>query len=129
MKRYKFLLISFFIIAFIISACTKSRKADLEVNNFYDFGKVYVGKDYQHTFKIKNISQTDLKIIKIGTSCGCTAAIISDSIIKQNEEAEINVKFKPIVEKLGLVENSIVFESNAVNPYTVLKIKADVSVK
>lgn len=77
----------------------------------------------KHVFKVKNVSSETLKIEKIGTSCGCTAAILSDSTASKGETAEIQVNFIPNEENVGKVENTIVFTANTNPKINMLQLK------
>lgn len=101
--------------------------ARLDVVKEFNFGSLKVKDTLKHIYKIKNISETPLKISQIGTSCGCTGAIISDSIIGKNEFAEIEVKFIPKKEQLGKISNSIVIEANTNPPFTTLYLNGFVT--
>lgn len=89
----QFKILSFFIILSVLTSCKKNQPeiALIEAEKEFDFGTITLNDTVKHVFKIKNISDLPLKISKIGTSCGCTGAILSDFIIDKNEFAEIEV--------------------------------------
>lgn len=55
----------------------------------YDFGIAGTEQKIRHTFKFTNNSSETLKIIKLSTSCGCTAAISPESEILPGGMGEI----------------------------------------
>jgi len=57
----------------------------------WDFGKVKQGQVLNHVFKLKNIGDEPLKIKDVSTSCGCTAALVSNAEILPGKEGEIKV--------------------------------------
>lgn len=59
----------------------------------FDFGKVYRGSKVDHIFKFKNQGTAELKIEKVRSSCGCTAAMLSSKTIKPNATGEVKVSF------------------------------------
>ncbi len=58
-----------------------------------DFGKMKQGKVLTHTFVFKNEGDEILKIKKVTTSCGCTAALLSKKEIAPGAEGEIKLTF------------------------------------
>ena len=58
-----------------------------------DFGKMEQGEVLTHIFVFKNEGDETLKIRKITTSCGCTAALLSDKEVVPGEEGEIKITF------------------------------------
>ncbi|MEK6777909.1 MAG: DUF1573 domain-containing protein [bacterium] len=59
----------------------------------YDFGKIKEGAEVVHEFKFKNLGDADLIITDVKTSCGCTAAVISDKTIAPSKQGAIKVTF------------------------------------
>jgi len=59
----------------------------------WDFGSTKQGKNLIHTFRFTNIGDETLKIAKVLTSCGCTAALLSKKIYEAGEKGEIKVTF------------------------------------
>lgn len=118
------------LLCFTLISCvnkTKSETATLIVEKEFNFGKINSNDTIKHIFKIQNISDVELKISKIGTSCGCTAAIVSDSIVASKQFAEIEVRFIPSKEKYNQkINNSIVVEANTNPIYTTLYLEGEV---
>jgi hypothetical protein len=59
----------------------------------WDFGPTKQGKNLTHTFIFTNSGEETLKIVKVLTSCGCTAALLSKKIYEAGEKGEIKVTF------------------------------------
>src|SRR5665213_4381312 len=58
----------------------------------HDFGTfVAKGADLQHTFVLKNLSSRNIRILKMETTCGCTAAQASLVDVPANAETFVNV--------------------------------------
>ncbi len=91
-------------------ANTQSPEIFFETPNF-DFGKVYKGQKVEHIFKFVNRGTSDLEINKVKTSCGCTAAILSDKIIPPGETGEIKTTFSTGSYR-GKAKKSITVKSN-----------------
>jgi hypothetical protein len=109
----------------ILISCKKNEAkfAVLKTEKTFNFGAISLHDTINHIFFIKNISDKNLEISQIGTSCGCTGVIVSDSIISKNEYAKIKVQFIPKKDQIGVINNSIVIEANTNPPYTTIYIK------
>ncbi len=94
--------------------------------NEHDFGKVKEGKSVDFTFKFMNKGNSLLEIKSVNTSCGCTAAVLSDKKINPGKEGSIRVEFDS-THKSGEVTRTIAVTSNdPEEPNKILIIKADV---
>ncbi len=58
-----------------------------------DFGKVKQGDILSHEFVFANEGDSTLVIKKVSTSCGCTAALVSDEKLAPGKQGKIEVKF------------------------------------
>jgi len=68
-------------------------------NYTYDFGDIGPEEKVEKTFTIKNIGTKDLVIQDVSSSCGCTAALISEDVIPPGGEAQLLVTYDPRVNK------------------------------
>jgi hypothetical protein len=59
----------------------------------WDFGRTKQGKSLVHVFKFTNAGTDTLKIGRVTSSCGCTAALVSKDSLKPGEEGELKVTF------------------------------------
>ncbi|MCP4252595.1 MAG: DUF1573 domain-containing protein, partial [Candidatus Scalindua sp.] len=62
-------------------------------NPHFDFGKAYKGDKVEHVYKFENRGKATLEIKKVKPSCGCTAAVLSNSTIPAGETGEIKATF------------------------------------
>lgn len=60
--------------------------------NKHDFGNVQEGKYYIATIKITNTGDGDLEIKNVTTTCGCTAALVTDKIVKPGKTTIMKVE-------------------------------------
>lgn len=60
--------------------------------NIHDFGNVEEGKYYIANIKITNAGDGDLEIKNITTTCGCTAALVVDKIVKPGKTTLLKVE-------------------------------------
>lgn len=74
----------------------ETKGPDIRFNTYtYNFGRIEKGskKKIEYTFKFKNAGKEELKIFKVRTSCGCTAALVSNKIIPPKGKGAIKVSF------------------------------------
>lgn len=93
----KFILV-LFITSVAAALVTQQAEAQLKVvgGNDISFGRVYqTGKLVHKKFALKNIGTDTVSIGGITTSCGCTVASITDSVLTPGEESEVKVQFNP----------------------------------
>jgi hypothetical protein len=92
----------------------------------YDFGKVKEGDIVEHTFTFKNSGNAPLDIKDVRTSCGCTAALLSNKRIEPGKEGTLKVELDT-KNRLGKLSRTITIVSNDVNePNKVLTILASI---
>lgn len=96
----------------VVNLSVAQPKLSFVGNAVLDAGKIYqTGKPLVKFFLIKNIGDSPLRIYQVRTSCGCTAALISDSIIAPNKTARLKVEFNP-TGYIGEVTKYIYISSN-----------------
>jgi hypothetical protein len=82
----------------LVFGCTIAH-AQLKVleGNEISLGTIYqTGEKIHKTITVKNIGKEKIKINHVGTSCGCTAAMISDTSLYPGSETEIEIEFDPL---------------------------------
>lgn len=102
-------------------------KLDLP-NTYYEFGSVPKRPDVVHVFAVQNTGATDLKIWNLVTSCGCTTAELSSSVIPPGQRADLTVTFDPDFHPTqGLVTRLVWFATNdPTQPWAEVRITAEV---
>jgi hypothetical protein len=92
----------------------------------HDFGKVKQGLKIAYTFKFENQGNMPLIISDVKTSCGCTAAVISEKTIEPGKSGSIKVEFDT-KDKQGKNSKSITVISNdSKEPQKIITIYADI---
>jgi hypothetical protein len=92
----------------------------------FDFGKALQNKTLTKEFSIRNFGSVDLKIDNVTTSCGCTAAIPGEKVIKPGGSTPLHVELQTR-SAVGKIERTILVRSD--DPGTgvfEVKVKADV---
>lgn len=122
----RILKISLFVLISFVFGCKKDEFSKFDSIKTHNFGTAKIGDTIKYEFKLKNVSDNLLKINQIGTSCSCTGAIISDSIVKKNNFAIISITYVPTDENKGFVKNSIVVEANTNPIFSTLYLEGNV---
>ena len=96
--------------------------------SFHDFGRIYERWDVTHIFSVQNAGDADLVISNLVTSCGCTVAEISSSVIPPGQRADLAVTFDAnFHETNGGVTRLVWFATNdPTQPWVEVRVTADV---
>ena len=89
-----------------------------------NYGKILQGDNGTVDFKFTNTGDRDLKINKVRSSCGCTIAKKPDSLIAPGVSDLIKVNYD--TERIGIINKTIIVNSNAANETVILKITGEV---
>ncbi|HMN48800.1 MAG TPA: DUF1573 domain-containing protein [Ignavibacteriaceae bacterium] len=93
----------------------------------HDFGKVKEGEVLKYNFKFENKGTQPLLIKDVKTSCGCTAAVVSEKNLSPGKSGAIKVEFDT-KNRQGKVSKTVTVVSNDNNePNKVITIYADIS--
>jgi hypothetical protein len=77
----------------------------------FDFGKEGQNKTLQTEFSLKNTGSADLVIENVSTTCGCTAALLTDKVIKPGSASPLRVSLETRTYS-GRVERTVLIRSN-----------------
>ena len=92
----------------------------------HDFGKVNEGDKVDYTFSFANKGTSVLTIKDIKTSCGCTAALVSQDNINPGQEGTLKVELDT-KNRSGKMSRTVTISSNdPKDPSKILTIYADV---
>ena len=89
-----------------------------------NYGKILQGDNGTVDFKFTNTGDRDLKINKVRSSCGCTIPKKPDSLIAPGVSDLIKVNYD--TERVGIINKTIIVNSNAANETVILKITGEV---
>jgi len=112
---------------------TETKKPDIRFEGYtHDFGKVDPGRKIEHIFTFKNAGEKTLTISRVRTTCGCTAALVSEKSIPPNGRGEIRVNFDTSGRSGFQIQKIYVQTNDPVTPLVQLQIqgllKADLAV-
>lgn len=92
----------------------------------YDGGVVIEGEKVDVAYKFTNTGKSDLKILSVKASCGCTASAPKDDVIKAGMSSEIIASFNSKGRK-GPQSKTITVKTNDPDqPTLVLRLKVEV---
>lgn len=115
----------------LAAACLLSAGLDSTLKfkeNAWDFGRTKQGKSLTHVFKFTNTGTSLLKIERVTSSCGCTAALVSKESLRPGEEGEIKVTFNTTGYE-GEITKYIFIETNdTANPRQQISVSASIDV-
>lgn len=100
------------------------RGADIRFDEFvHDFGVVEGGKEVEHIFKIKNVGKKTLEILRVRSSCGCTAVVVSNRNIPPQGGGEVKAIFDTTGYR-GFDKKNVYVQSNdTITPLVKLQIR------
>jgi len=92
----------------------------------YDFGFAGPEQKIVHTFKFTNAGSQPLKIEKVSTDCGCTAALVSDKLIPPGGNGEIRAVLETRRFEGKQEKHVMVYSNVPETPETILTIKGTI---
>ena len=92
----------------------------------FDFGQVRQGTVVEHEFNIKNSGAAPLKILKIHTDCGCTAASLDSYTIPAGAAAKIKMSFDTENFDGPKVKTARIYTNDPKESSVVLSLKGEV---
>lgn len=128
--NYKVVVLFFLIIIITSQISCKNKEINKPVAQFenkINFGKIKYGNKLIKTFKIKNISNENIRIYDIKSSCGCTVPKINDSLILPNTTKKIDVEYTPKEQDIGKVNQTVIIKANTEPSFLVLYLEGEVT--
>jgi len=92
----------------------------------HDFGDITDSKSVSYDFQFKNSGKSELKILKVQASCGCTAGKPDQTELKSDEKSKIRVTFDPTGRAGIQVKQIRIVTNDPKNPLVQLTIQANV---
>jgi hypothetical protein len=93
----------------------------------FDFGRVVPQRTLHRQFSIRNFGSADLEVKQVSTTCGCTAALLDNKVVKPGGSAALRVSFETR-NYSGKVTRSVLIKSNdPARPTVELKLEATVT--
>ena len=102
--------------------CTGSDPSIHAEDKIFDFGKAFQKESIPHVFYFKNAGGGILKVKKVRSSCGCTAALASKDELRPGETGELKITFKTGSMKGHKSKTVFLHTNDPVRPVTEFKI-------
>lgn len=100
---------------------------NLQVDNpKYDFGEVFQGEKVLHVFEFVNEGDEMLTIDRVRSSCGCTAALVSERNIPPGGKGELQANFDSTRFRDAVSKTISLYSNDPVRPIVQLQIKGKV---
>lgn len=116
------------LMTFLVSTVYCQPKIIVVGSSVADMGTVYnTGSHIIKTFQIENAGDQPLHINQVRTSCGCTAALLSDSLLEPGQKSEIKVDFNPSGYSGDVTKYIYVMSTDPSNQMTTLQLKMKIS--
>lgn len=111
MKKYFAGLLLIFITSLYTSPSLASPRMELSLED-WDLGEIYQWSDPSKEITIKNTGDQDLLIQNINSSCGCTAVVLEDKVIKPGGKTAMKIEFAAY-NFVGKFRKEVVVATNA----------------
>src|SRR6266545_3637178 len=95
----------------------------------YDFGKVEQGEPVTHMFRFTNQGGQELRVESVKTSCGCTAAVISEDVIPPGKEGTISATFDTTHFAGEKAKGITVYSNDPLQPVTTLTLQGEITIE
>jgi hypothetical protein len=93
----------------------------------YFFGRIHQYELAEHTFRLVNKCKDTIRIGNVKSGCGCTAAMLPDSVVVPGGEAKVAVRFQPSRGSAGKIGKPVsVYLWGEAQTIAVLRIFADI---
>jgi len=93
------------------------------VPSVHDFGPARQDQKLVYDFVVKNTGTEDLTLLRIATSCGCTAALPAERLVPPGGSTTLQVTLETRKYK-GVLERSISVASNDRRRVATVRVKA-----
>ncbi len=94
----------------------------------WDFGRIKEGEIVTHIFTFTNKGDSPLKIQRVQTTCGCTAALVSQKTLAPGEIGELKVTFNTRGYAGNVAKYVYIHSNDPVHPRVQLALRAAIDV-
>ncbi len=92
-------------------------------NPNFDFGEVYQGEQVPHVFTFSNAGDETLVIDRVRSSCGCTAALVSEKNLAPGSTGELKVSFDSTRFRGNVAKTVYLYSNDPAQPVVQLFVK------
>jgi hypothetical protein len=120
--------------AFLLSSCLlwgfrpESPEPMVHVDRvLHDFGNIPATEPVTTEFTVTNRGGKPLNIARVGTTCGCTAAVVGNQMLKPGEATKLKVSYDPRG-KSGQQSRAVtIFSNDPRSPQLAVNISANIT--
>jgi len=119
----KIKIIYILLLYYVFYGCNTEAKAPflkLETD-IINLGNIISNDTLKVRFKIFNTGNDTLRILKLGTSCGCTDGYVHKKILLPNDSSLVSLNYSPILDRDSIVK-SIIIENNSLEPFKLVRL-------
>jgi hypothetical protein len=92
----------------------------------FSFGQVFQGTKVEHTFRFRNDGEAPLTVEKVRSSCGCTAALLSATLIPPGGTGEIRTTFDSARFRGAVVKTVYLYVNDPMQPVAQFQLRGTV---
>lgn len=92
----------------------------------FDFGEIFQGEQVPHVFSFSNTGDQTLSIDRVNSSCGCTAALISEKTLAPGGKGEVKVSFDSTRFRGQVTKTVYLYSNDPAQPVMQLFIRGNV---
>lgn len=127
--RYFLLLLGLVMMVCLPAAAVADGPTLKVVEPDYVFGQVWQGEKVKHVFKFSNVGDQPLVISKVKSSCGCTAALVSEKELAPGASGEVSVTFDSTRFSGKVSKTVYLYTNDTVNRMVQLHLSGKVKVE
>jgi hypothetical protein len=96
-------------------------------NADFSFGQVFQGTKVEHTFRFRNAGDAPLTVEKVRSSCGCTAALLSATLIPPGGTGEIRTTFDSARFRGAVLKTVYLYVNDPAHPVAQFHLRGTVN--
>lgn len=108
-----------------LSVFAEGPKLDIPNTEFH-FGSIFQGEKVEHAFSFRNTGDEPLLIEKVKSSCGCTAALVSEKELAPGAEGEVRATFDSTRFSGNVVKTVYLYSNDPVRNLVQFHIRGEV---
>jgi len=92
----------------------------------FDFGEARPQRTLSKEFRVVNIGDEELRLLRISTSCGCTVADPGERVVAPGESTLLRVELQTRNDRGSVVRTVLVETNDPDQPRTLIELRATV---
>jgi transcriptional regulator len=109
------------------ASATQTAAPKLEVStSLWDFGQKWAGEKAETTITLKNVGDAPLRIEKVKTSCGCTAASVKKKLLEPGESEDVKVTYDTNKAVETVSQKIHIHSNDPTSPVVTIEVKGQI---